>query len=129
MLPQLASGGCSDKPRKLRPASARMAPAKASDIPTMSGERTLGRMRCDRILRVPVPTDREASTKVSSFTARVEARTRRAKPGIITIVMASATLPTPLPSTPATAIASTSGGKASMASTIRMRKLSRRPPM
>ena len=128
MFPQLGLGGCSERPRKLRPASPRMTPPKANDMATINGDRMLGRTRLNMIRRVGVPCERDASMKDSCVTASPDARTSRVKPGMSTIVNASAVWPTLGPSTPAIASASTSGGMLRSASMTRMARLSNHPP-
>ena len=91
-------------------------------IPTTSPVMTLGRIRTITMRVGDEPIDVEASTKASSFTARVCPRMKRAKPGAKTSASASATSFTEVPTTATTARASTSGGKARPASAPRIRR-------
>ena len=72
--PQLEVGRWTPKPSRLSWASAMSAKPTASDTDTMSGDATLGRMRLRRIRPGFVPIECDASTNVSSRTARVCAR-------------------------------------------------------
>ena len=59
--PQLAVGGCTPRPRKLRPASASRQSESMIDSMTSSGERTFGKM-CENMIRhVEPPTIFDAS--------------------------------------------------------------------
>ncbi len=128
MLPQLAVGGRGPKPRYASPASATSTPAMPKVAAIRSGERTLGMIRWPRMRLVRLPAAIDASTKGSSRIARVEPRTRRMNPKTNTIESERITFSTPGPRMPATAIASTSGGKLRPPSTIRIRTLSVLPP-
>ena len=81
MPPQLEVGRCTPKPSRLSWASAMSANPMASDTATMSGDATLGRMRLRRIRPGFVPIECDASMNVSSRTASVCARVRRAEAG------------------------------------------------
>ena len=62
IVPQLASGGCTARPKKLKPASASKTAPVVKVICTMSGAAMLGRI-CLRTMRtVPAPTTRAART-------------------------------------------------------------------
>ena len=128
IAPQLDVGRCTPKPSRLSWASAISANPMASDTATISGDATFGSTRLRRMRPGRVPIECDASMKVSSRTASVCARVRRAKPGIITNEMAMMTFSSPAPSTPTTASASTSGGKLASPSITRMSVTSVPPP-
>src|SRR5579859_7977819 len=83
--PQLGLGGTCPKPRKLRAASARIAPPATIVACTITGERTFGMTRLNKMRVVLVPIDRDDSTKDSSRTTSVRARASRTKAGAKTI--------------------------------------------
>ncbi len=100
----------------------------ASDTATMSGDATFG----EHALAPDAP--RLGAHRVRRFDERLLAHrqrlphVRRAKPGIITSEMARIAFWRSAPSAPATASASTSGGKLARPSMIRMRVTSVPPP-
>ena len=80
MLPQVALGGGTPKPRKERLDSVRMAPATPRVAETRTGPSALG-TRCRKMTRRPdAPTPWAAWTKSRSRSDRISARTKRAVP-------------------------------------------------
>jgi hypothetical protein len=60
MPPQLAAGGRSPRPRKVRPASVSRMYPKLCDTDTITGDATLGKMWVRRMRTGPAPTLRDA---------------------------------------------------------------------
>ena len=78
MLPQLGVGGCTPRPRKLSPASSRIAFAMPNVAATITGARAFGSMWRKMMRPFDAPTVRLASTNSRSRSDRNSARTIRA---------------------------------------------------
>ena len=97
MLPHEGIGGCTPMPKKLKPASSRMAEAKLAAETTMMGLRMLGKI-CLKIMRKFLkPKARPASTKVVSRMERICPRTIRATSTHMVKPTAMKTCAMPLP--------------------------------
>ena len=82
MRPHAGSGGCTPRPRNDSAASDRIAKARLSDVWTMIGATTLGRMCVLRILPSVAPSDRAAVTNTWFLIPNTEPRVMRAKIGV-----------------------------------------------
>ena len=111
MLPQLAAGGGTPRPKKLSVASARTAPAMPMADCTINGCRILGRMWREKMRKSDAPSARAASTNSRSLTASTCARTSRAYPTHPPIESARIRLIMPGPRNATKAIASRMPGK------------------
>ena len=97
MLPHEGMGGCTPIPRKLKPASSKMAEAKLAAETTMMGLRMLGKI-CLKMMRKSLkPNALPASTKVVSRMERICPRTIRATSTHIVRPTAINTCAMPLP--------------------------------
>ncbi len=81
--PQSAAGGCSPKPRKLRPATTATLNVRRSVVSTMRGLEMLGSTSLNRIRRRGRPIASAARTKSRSTTSTAAPRVTRAARGIV----------------------------------------------
>src|SRR5262245_20199685 len=128
MLPQLGLGGGSPRPRKLRPASARMTPAIPTVAWTMTGPAMLGRRWRTRMRSELAPAARAESTNSSSRERRIWARDSLAYPTHPMRHSASTRFPSPGPRTATREMARRMFGKASRMSMPRITMSSSHPP-
>src|SRR5918992_816598 len=110
MRPQEGAGGGTPRPRKLREASARMAPLKPADAMTIYGAVTLGRMCCSMMRQLAQPMACAASTYRLSLTESTAERMTRLVSGMRGMAMAMMTLSSDGPSIVTMAIANTRPG-------------------
>ena len=80
ILPQVAWGGGTPNPKKLKPASVKMAVAIPMVADTSTGAMALGIMCRNMIRRFPMPRALAAVTKSCSRNERNSARTKRVAP-------------------------------------------------
>jgi hypothetical protein len=126
IVPQVGISGGTPTPRNDRPASARIAYAKMNDTCTRIGDIRFGNMCRHRMREVRTPSARTASTKSSSRTTSVEARTTRATRGVYTSTSASTVFSSEGPRIATSAMASRMSGKDIIASTTRISGVSSR---
>ena len=124
MFPHVAWGGGTPNPRKLKPASVKMAEAMPMVAETSTGATALGMICRKIILKLPIPRAFAAATKSCSLNERNSARTNLVVPiqlvSPITIIMLYI-----LAGSRATTVKIRKKlGKQSMISTIRMIKVS-----
>ena len=126
--PHEGLGGCVESPRKLRPASIRMALPSEADIRIRIGATTFGSTWRNTTRCGVAPSVRAASMYTFCLTASTAPRTTRDWNGMMMIAIASSALVVLVPSTATSDIASTMPGNASTASTTRWITMSTHPP-
>ena len=128
MLPHSAMGGFAPSPKKLNAASSIIMVPISSMAVTRIGPMMLGRMCLKMIVPVLLPESFAAFIQTVSFWARVWLRAIRAYLGQEITARAIMAFCNPPPSTPATASANTSPGKARNRSEIRISTVSNALP-
>src|ERR1700761_4993925 len=112
MLPHVGVGGCAPKPRKLKPASSKIADAKFDEANTNIGPMMFGKI-CRRIMRALLkPNERAASTNSTCFKLKTCPRTSRPTSTHMDKPTAINTSQSPLPKAKEIAITSNKAGKA-----------------
>src|SRR5258707_6023005 len=128
MLPQVGIGGCAPNPKKLSPASNKIAEAKFDEASTNIGPTILGKI-CLLMIRVLLnPKERAASIYSTCFKLKTWPRTRRAtsthmdKPTAIKICQS------PLPKAKDIAITNSNAGNAHNMFISQLKAASAQPP-
>ena len=129
MLPQVACGGCTPRPRKERPDSVRIAAGMPSVIATSTGAIALGRMWRQMMRKPLAPIDCDHSTNSRSLRARNSARTSRATPIQPVRPMTAMIVQIDGLRNASTASSRKKRGKTSIRSTSRMMVASTTPPL
>src|ERR1041385_6010144 len=128
MLPHVGVGGCAPNPRKLKPASSKIAEAKFDEASTKIGPMILGKI-CRLMIRTLLkPIDRAASMNSTCFKLKTCPRTRRPTSTHMDKPTAMNTSHSPLPKAKEIAITSSKAGKAHKIFISQLRDASTHPP-
>src|ERR1700744_3393469 len=128
MLPHVGVGGCAPKPRKLNPASSKIADAKLDDASTSIGPIILGRIWRRMMRALLKPIERAASTNSVCFRLNTWPRTNLPTSTHMESPTAINICHNPLPKANDMAITSSNAGSAHKIFITQLNEASTHPP-